>query len=237
METHSNILDDIQETLDPAVFLRSDTAMPQLRQMLRKWVRRNVYNLLTYHGWNEPEKKFRLVMTGSLTTYQWSENSDFDVSLFVEYGKLPDLVRADLISLLIEHFDGVKVPGTTHVMQCYVVPPGVGQEDLYRAGLRSAYDLDTDEWIVPPEMGRAMDVKQRMPSLIAYCKIQEDKMRLLLKYDPPGAKEFWHQIHKRRMRDQKAGKGDFSESNVIMKWLLNGGLGPEISRITGERVG
>lgn len=232
----SNILDEIRTGLDPDVFNTPNGAVPQLKPRIRKWVSSTVYNLLKSRGWVDPEQKFRLVLTGSLTTYQWSEKSDFDVSLFVEWGKLPDVVRADIISVMVDHLDGVKVPSTTHVLQCYVVPPGITPDTLYQAGLRSAYDLDTGHWIVPPERHRVVDIYQDMPGLITYAKLQEEKMKLLLKYDPPGATEFWHQVHKRRQRDQGAGKGDFTESNIIYKWIANAGLHPEIAKITGEYI-
>jgi hypothetical protein len=232
----SNILDNIRTGLDPDVFDKPESPAPRLKPRVRKWVSKTIYNLLKSRGWADPEAKFRLVLTGSLTTYQWSEKSDFDVSLFVEWGKLPEVVRADIISVMVDHIDGLKVPGTTHVLQCYVVPEGITQDTLYQAGLRSAYDLDIDHWIVPPERDRTIDIYQEMPALITYAKMQEDKMRLLLKYDPPGAKEFWKQVHKRRQRDQADGKGDFVESNIIYKWIANAGLHPEISKITGEYI-
>lgn len=217
----SNILDPIKESLDPKIYDRPDKANPTVKPRVEKWVKKTIYNLLKSHGWKDPQKFFHLVLTGSLTTYQWSSKSDFDVSLFPDYMHIGDVVRADLISLMVEHLDGMKVPGTTHVLQCYVVPHDVTPDDLYKAGLRSAWDMDTSTWVVPPERNRAQDVYSSFPALIAIAKLSEDKMRLLMRYDPPSAKEYFKDIHKRRMMEMKEGKGDFSESNIIYKWLEN----------------
>jgi len=224
----SNILDPIQQSLDPDVFDRPSKDNTKLKPRINKWVTKHIYNLLKYHGWRDPQKFFHLVLTGSLTSYQWSERSDFDVSLFPDYMRLPEVVRADLISLMITHLDGMKVPGTSHVLQCYVVPHDVTPDDLYKAGMRSAWDLDTSAWIVPPERDRVHDLYDDFPALITIAKLAEDKMRLLLKYDPASAKEYYEDIHKRRQRDMKAGSGDFTESNVIWKWLENNDAVPTI---------
>jgi hypothetical protein len=47
---------------------------------------------------------------------------------------------------------------------------------------------------------------------------------------------FWHQIHARRRRDQQAGKGDYSQSNIIYKFLANRGLFPQLSDVSGEYI-
>ena len=61
-------------------------------------------------------------------------------------------------------------------------------------------------------------------------------MELLLRYEPEKAKMLWHQIHDRRRRDQRAGKGDFTESNIVYKFLVKRGLIPKLSDLTGEYI-
>jgi hypothetical protein len=63
----------------------------------------------------------------------------------------------------------------------------------------------------------------------------EDKMNVLLATNPIYAKEFWHQIHRKRTMDQKAGLGDFSEGNIVYKLLLHDGyFRPYPRRARGE---
>ncbi len=45
-----------------------------------------------------------------------------------------------------------------------------------------------------------------------------------LDHDPESARELWKQVHKKRQLDQMAGLGDYSEGNIVYKWLLHEGL-------------
>ena len=49
-------------------------------------------------------------------------------------------------------------------------------------------------------------------------------MRTALDHDPDTARELWKQVHKKRQLDQIAGLGDYSEGNIVYKWLLHEGL-------------
>src|SRR5690606_21725128 len=113
-------------------------------------------------GYDGMEIWLSLVFTGSLTTYQYSEESDVDVSLFVDTEVFPEWSRAEMIGVMVEQMDGTPLPGTPFPMQCFVVPPDVSKEDLYRPGMRSGYDLKEDAWIVPPERSRIHDVEKEM---------------------------------------------------------------------------
>lgn len=233
----ANILDEIKDTLDPAVFNKADDVDPQVKPKIAEWVKNKVYKTLTDASWPDPTKYVNLVLTGSLTTYQWSEESDFDVSLWIDVKELPEFVRADLIAMMIEKCDGTIVPGTTHPIQCFVVDPKrTTREDIYKPGLRSAFDLDKHEWIVLPERDRSIDVYKKYPEWINYAKMVEDKIRMMLIYDKAAVRIYWDFLHRRRFLDQKAGKGDFSESNVVYKWLSNRGLFGPISEATGEHI-
>ncbi|MGZ6621526.1 MAG: hypothetical protein ACXVHB_17385 [Solirubrobacteraceae bacterium] len=56
---------------------------------------------------------------------------------------------------------------------------------------------------------------------------------MLLRYKRDKAVKYYQQIHRRRMRDQTAGKGDYSQWNIIYKMLANRGLF-ESSSISGS---
>jgi hypothetical protein len=51
-----------------------------------------------------------------------------------------------------------------------------------------------------------------------------DKMKDALDHDPDMARELWKQVHMKRQLDQRAGLGDYSEGNIVYKWLLHEGL-------------
>jgi len=232
----ANILDPIHDTLDPDVFKRPASTRPDVHDRIIQWVKAKIYRTLVNHGWPDPQELdyLRLVLTGSLTTYQWSDNSDFDVSLWVITERLPEWVRADLIGIMVENVDGTIVPGTTHPMQVFVVDTfKYTFNDLYKPGMRSAYDLDQKKWIVPPERDRVKNVYETYPAAINYAKMVEDKVRMMLRYDHPALEIYYKFLHHQRQRDMIAGKGDYSLNNIVYKWLANRGLLSEISQATG----
>lgn len=233
----ANILDPIKDELDPAVFNHPDDIAPQVKPKIAEWVKKKVYKTMIDAGWPDPSKYLTMILTGSLTTYQWGEESDFDISLWIDVERFPEWVRADLIALMIEQCDGTIVPSTTHPMQCFVVDPKrFSQNDLYRPGLRSGYDLDKGRWIVMPEKNRSVDVSKRWPEHIAYARMCVDKMKMMIRYDKYAVKTYYNFLHRQRFLDMRAGKGDYALSNIVYKMMANEGLHPYIEEITGEHI-
>jgi hypothetical protein len=233
---YANILDPVQDTLDPTVWDHPDTAHPKLKEHHRVWIVNAVTRVLEKAGYSHADQWLSLVLTGSLTTYQYSPESDVDVSLFVDVEHFPEWSRAEMISVMVEGLDGKLLPGTTHPMQNFVVPGGITREDLYQPGLRSGYDLLTKTWVVPPEKNRVHDVEKEMNATYVYAKECADKMDRLLKFDPDTAVRYLHMLHRARQRDQRAGKGDYSLSNIVYKFLAKKGLLPSISEVSGEYI-
>jgi hypothetical protein len=232
----SNILDPIHDTLDPSVWENPAAAEPTLRPEHSAWLHEFIFTALARNGYEGAEQWLTLVFTGSLTTYQYSDDSDTDISLFVDTEAFPDWSRAEMIGVMISECDGVNLPGTTHPIQGFVVSPKLSKEDLYKPGLRSGYDMSTDQWIVPPERDRVHDVEREMNEAYTIALENADKMEKLLRYEPDKAVMFWHQIHKRRQADQGKGKGDYSPSNITYKMLNNRGLFPKIEEASGEHI-
>jgi hypothetical protein len=227
--TVANILDPIHDALDPTVWENPGDDEPRLRAQHLHWIKDTVREVLEKHGYENIESWSTLYLTGSLTTYQYSEESDVDVSIFVNTESFPEWSRGEMIGVMISEFDGtVMLPGTTHPLQVYVVPQGTQPEDIYMPGLRSAYSLETDRWVVPPERGRAHDVQAEYRRAYAMALDAADKMELLLEYEPHKAVQYYEQIHRRRMSDQTRSKGDYSDSNIIYKFLENRGLSEQV---------
>jgi GNAT superfamily N-acetyltransferase len=220
----ANILDPVQETLDSAVFLQPGTHKPRLKPQLREWLLDTIYNILEQGGYEGAERWAKLFLTGSLTTYQYADHSDCDISIFVDHHAFPEWSRAEMIGLMVEHCDGLNLPGTPHPLQVFVVAKGIEPSDLYRPGLRSGYDLLKDEWVVAPERSRAHNVEGEDPEGYATGLMAADKMERLVRYEPDKAITYYQQLHRKRARDQADGKGDYAQSNLIYKMLDNRGL-------------
>lgn len=232
----ANILDPIHEGLPADVWNHPHSPEPKLKGQHAKWIRTTVNYVLASAGYTHMQDWLSLVLTGSLTTFQYDKHSDCDVSIFVDAEAFPEWSRAEMIGLMVEACDGLILPGTPYQMQMFVVAKGITKKDLYQPGLRSGWDIDKGKWIEPPDPTRVHDVEKEMNASYAYALEQADKMERLLRYEPDKAVTFWHQIHMRRQRDQKAGKGDYSDSNIVYKFLANRGLFPEISAASGEYI-
>lgn len=231
----ASILDPIAEMLPPEIWLDPGSPAPKLKPQVSSWLKSHIYDVLNqFHP--DAEKWAHLVITGSLTTFQYSPDSDLDVSVFVDPAFMPDWSRSKLIGLVLDKLDGTKVAGTSHPIQTFIVPQKITQSNLYQPGLRSGYSLDTDTWIVPPDKNLAMDTEQQENGFYTYALLSSDKMARLLKDDPKRAAQFWEQIHHRRRRDQALGKGDRSEANLVYKFLFKRGLAPELEQATGEHI-
>lgn len=221
----ANILDAPHSGLDPAVWLDPESPEPILKPELRHWLESTIKAALAKHGYDGMDEWLSLVLTGSLTTYQYSVHSDCDISLWVDAPKFPEWSRGEMIGIMIEEFDDVMLPGTTHPVQAFVVASKkLTKDDLYAPGLRSGYDLQTQRWIEPPDRSRVHDVEHEMNGDYTYALEVADKFESLLRYEPEKAVAYYNMIHKRRMRDQTAGKGDFSQANIVYKMLDNRGI-------------
>jgi hypothetical protein len=233
LRVQTNITDPIQEELDQTVF-KGTTPRPERVRFVKDHFMDGLREIL-----EEPEKYIDLYLTGSLTTYQYSDNSDFDVSVFPDYDRLvshmdlpdADSVRRVLVAQVIDKIDGVYVPGTTHPAQHFVNLVGNTPDDLFKPGLRSAWNFQTGQWFVPPEKDRVTNIQKELPLMFWRAKQMAEKMRLALKTDHDAAKRLFQRIHNKRTQDQRAGRGDFSEGNIIYKWLLHEGLFDELRNI------
>jgi hypothetical protein len=233
----SNILDPIHPTLDSKVWNKPNAPEPMLKEEHRKWIIDTIWHILDQAGYDGMDKWLSLVFTGSLTTYQYSDRSDIDTSLFIDTEQFPEWSRAEMIVLMVDKLDDLLLPGTPHPLQGFVMPQGIAKEDVYKPGLRSGWDVIDRFWVQPPERNRAHDIQQEMQDTYTYALQVGDKMDRLLKYEPEKAAMYWHQIHRRRRKDQQGGKGDFSESNIAYKMLVNTpGLIPRIEKALGEHI-
>lgn len=232
----ASILDPVHPGLAPQIWSDPDADEPVLKPHVADFIKHTVYHALEANGYRSPKQWLKLVLTGSLTTYQYSDESDCDVSLFVDSAAFPEWSRAEMIGLMISQVDGTVIPGSPFPLQDFVVSRKLKPADLYRPGLRSGYLIDEHRWIVPPERSRIHNVEQQENAAYMEGLQAADKMDRLLRYEPDKAVQYWHQIHKRRMRDQTKGKGDFSDSNIIYKFLSARGLFPKLEEATGEHI-
>ena len=138
---------------------------------------------------------------------------------------------------MMDECDGTYVPGTKHEIQCYVVPSEFSREDLYKPGMRSAYDILERKWLVAPEKNRTHNVKSEMNEAYTIALENADKMEKLIRYEPLKAVQYYEQVHRRRKRDMELGMGDFSPSNISYKMMEDRGLFDQVHSIINSYQG
>ena len=65
----ANILDPIQDTLDPRVWHDPESDYPTLREPIRKWILYQVHQALNKASLGALFPHLEIILTGSLTTY------------------------------------------------------------------------------------------------------------------------------------------------------------------------
>lgn len=235
-EHQANIFDEIHEELDQRVF-KGETPRP----LIVSFIRRKIFACLRDGFVDDPEKYFRLFLTGSLTTYQYSDASDVDISLFPDYTALTDItgeddpeqIRRMLILLVTTELDGTDLPGTPHPLQTFVQKVGATPDSMFGMGLRAAWDFQKGEWFIPPEKSRSHDPITEFPELYQKAQAIGEKMTILLDHhDIEAARQLYKDVHEKRTMDPS----DYSEGNIEYKWLLHRGLFDRLREEAGMHI-
>lgn len=235
-EVQANVFDEVHDELDQRVF---NGITP--RPLIVSYIRRKIFSCLRDGFVDDPEKYFKLYLTGSLTTYQYSDASDVDISLFPDYANLvkitgeddPEQIRRMLILLVTTELDGTDLPGTPHPLQNFVQKVGASPEDMFKPGLRSAWDFQTHEWLVPPDKTRAHNPVLEFPEIFEKAKAIGEKMTILLDHhDYDAAKDLYKEVHEKRGMDPS----DYSEGNIEYKWLAHKGLFERLNNEAGMHI-
>lgn len=224
----SNILDPVHNTLDQDVFNGTtpksvffDYHLDHVREVFRQ------------NGFNR--HAFDFYLTGSLCTYQYSETSDVDISIVCNLEYFSEEDRSELISIVVNSLDGTFFPRTLHRYQHFVQPFGIDIYDLFSLGTRAAWDFQKDEWVIKPDRNKVYDISKEKPDWISTGIQTSDKINALIEAGKDEeAKKMYKLVHSRRKEDQQI-YGDYSEGNIIYKFLDNNGTFERLRNI-GQRI-
>lgn len=215
VEKRANILDPIHNTLDQDVFNGETPRMEFFDYHLH-----HVRETFRQYGFNP--HGFEFYLTGSLCTYQYSQYSDVDISIVPKYD-LSEEDRSDLIRVVVHQLDGEFFPRTTHRYQHFVQPEGVNIHDLFSLGLKGSWDFQKKDWLLKPTRVPKHDVYSEKPDWILTAVQFSDKVNSLIDSSYyKEAMEMYRSLHEKRKEDQKI-YGDYSEGNIIYKFLNNNG--------------
>ena len=166
-----------------------------------------------------------IVLTGSLSNYNWSEFSDFDLHLiidFKQYGKQAQLYK-DLFGLKKQLYND------KHDITIYDYPVELYPQDAEEAHFASGvYSIQDNKWVSKPSKE-----KPQLESLVLTKKIDSwvDKIESLITIIKKGglkANEENIQKLKEKLKDyRKSGlekEGEYSYENLVFKYLRRSGL-------------
>jgi translation initiation factor 1 (eIF-1/SUI1) len=175
--------------------------------------------------WVEPED---IVLTGSLSNFNYSQYADLDVHLIYDFNKVDEKTN-----FVKDYFDTKKTlwNNSHENIKIYGFPVELYVEDIDQERASSGiYSLEKNEWIIKPEYDENKNIK-----LEKYI-IKEKAARLMTKIDDleeeynrgldyhqmdvlsQKVKRLWDYIKKSRREGIKTG-GDMAISNVVFKVL------------------
>lgn len=235
----ANVFDPISDQLDQRVF-NGETPKPTIVKFITNLYDHAFYKEFGVHN----DGLVHLYLTGSLTTYQYGPSSDCDVSAFPNYtllirltGQDAGTIRKRLIKMNIEHLDGTFLPGGSHPIQVFALPEGAQPQDRFVKGIRSGWDFQTKKWLVPPEKDRVHSIEKEFPEVYARAAGIADKMTEMLDaHNYKAAAMLWENVHRKRQLDQQHGGGDYSEGNIVYKFLVHEGIVDRLRHEMGLQI-
>lgn len=157
----SSILDYPQKGLDPDVW---ETKTGLLKSQCKTQILNKLYSFFIGQGLSEYAKwLLDVVITGSLTSYQYTRRSDLDIHVILKskaFLELEDIqipeeelfdVLNDTWRLILNDEEKEYLTGTRHRLEFYFEPLEVMQERLENPEKHDGiYSILEDTWLVPP---------------------------------------------------------------------------------------
>jgi hypothetical protein len=214
----------VRDTLNPKVWENPDdpkkaTLKPKVKEALTK-IANDFKETL-----GEGVKVDDVVLTGSLSNYNWSEYSDFDLHLIIDYKKFGKqmVLYKDLFNLKKQLYN------QKHDFKIYGYPVELYPQDAEEAHFASGvYSIKNNEWISKPSKE-----KPQLESLVLTKKIDSwvDKIEGLItniKKEGVSPNEKNIEKLKEKLKDyRKSGlekEGEYSYENLVFKYLRRSGL-------------
>jgi len=166
-----------------------------------------------------------IVLTGSLSNYNWSKYSDFDLHLIIDYsqfGKQEDLYK-ELFSLKKQLFNqnhDIKIFG--YEVELYAQD---SEEAHFATGV---YSVKDDKWVSVPSKKDAQIDKEVFKTKINSWKEKIENLITNIKKDGMKSSEKQIENLKDKLKDyRKTGlekEGEYSYENLVFKYLRRSNL-------------
>lgn len=167
-------------------------------------------------------------LTGSIANYNWTQASDFDVHVIIDFSKIDDnieLVRKALDGQRFMWNQRHPVVIQGHDVELYAQDKN---EQHVSSGL---FSLLRDAWLVtpaynPPQVDEK-DVNEKIRVIKSEIKEVKQRIKGASAEEAKGLYDYFDRIKKKIMADRKVGLatgGEFSVENLVFKQLRRDGI-------------
>jgi len=213
-EISTNTIETFRVRDSLAPFWRGDKLDPEIREQLLK-IAQDFIDTIEVRL--DPTD---IIFTGSLANYNWSELSDIDIHILVDYSKIDedkDLINSLFRSLTTSWNDKHSIKIKDYEVEIYI------QDQSEKHTSTGVYSLTKDKWLIKPEKAKfSLDknkIKTKAEAEVERINAVEDALK---EDDFIGAFEMGEKQIKRLKKMRKSGlssEGEFSIENIVYKVL------------------
>lgn len=207
---------DLQKTLNPIVWDKNDKIKPEIRKDLMN-IAQDVFDSLEVNFAYDD-----IILTGSLANYNWSDYSDFDLHILIDYRKINSDV--ELVAKYLGEFK--KNWNSSHDIRIHGFDVEIYVQDNSEAHISTGfYSILHDEWDVKPNpFTQKIDKESIRVKALGYME-EIDELEKLYDTNRYDYKDFHDRLGKvwtkiRHGRQAGLAKdGELSVENLVFKML------------------
>jgi predicted nucleotidyltransferase len=226
-------------TIDPSILSPKGDLYPKFWDAETKKLNKNISVKLKQiaeafvAGFEYPLKIKDIILTGSIANYNWTQYSDVDLHVLVDFSEIPD----EYMEAFRDYFDAKKqiwnkthnINILGHEVELYIQD---SNEPHYSTGV---YSVMNDKWNTEPTFTKQDIEYEEVAEKTEYFIDQINKVsELFAKKDFQKAKAGADNIRQKIKKYRQAGledEGEYSTENLVFKMLRNGGYLETLSNL------
>jgi len=226
-------------TIDPSILSPKGDLYPKFWDTETKKLNKNISVKLKQiaaafvTGFEYPLKIKDIILTGSIANYNWTQYSDVDLHVLVDFSEIPD----EYMEAFRDYFDAKKqvwnkthnISILGHEVELYIQD---SNEPHYSTGV---YSIMNDKWNTEPTFTKQDIEYEQVSEKTEYFIDQINKIsELFAKKDFQKAKAGADNIRQKIKKYRQAGledEGEYSTENLVFKMLRNGGYLETLSNL------
>lgn len=228
-----------KSTIDPSILSPKGDLYPKFWDAETKKLNKNIAIKLKQiaeafvAGFEYPLKIKDIILTGSIANYNWTQYSDVDLHVLVDFSEIPD----EYMEAFRDYFDAKKqiwnkthnINILGHEVELYIQD---SNEPHYSTGV---YSVMNDKWNTEPTFTKQDIEYEEVAEKTEYFIDQINKVsELFAKKDFQKAKAGADNIRQKIKKYRQAGledEGEYSTENLVFKMLRNSGYLETLSNL------